>query len=220
MHPKSLQHHVWYVGYAFSVRTNVICERFLVFLIVACLGSVEVSWTWWKHRQYALEKVNSAVAEGPGLLFLFQLMWCAWFEAFGLGLGYIRSFMAITGEGVYHHGMKKMIPGPVILRNLSFPSEWPHLCPSYKAYLPSCQHSLSGLLRANPPRITFSSMMNPSINANILRSVACSWQIEWFLVTGLDTHWCMAGNLFSISMVCIHGLWFGNTHKRLQARPL
>jgi hypothetical protein len=35
----------------------------------------------------------------------------------------IRSFMAITGEGVYHHGMKKMIPGPVILRNLSFPSE-------------------------------------------------------------------------------------------------
>jgi hypothetical protein len=44
MHPKSLQHHVWYVGYAISVRTNGICERFLVFLIVGCLGSVEVSW--------------------------------------------------------------------------------------------------------------------------------------------------------------------------------
>ncbi len=44
LHPKSLQHHVWYVGYTFSVRANVICERFLVFLIVAGLGSVEVSW--------------------------------------------------------------------------------------------------------------------------------------------------------------------------------
>jgi hypothetical protein len=43
MHPKGLQHHVRYVGYAFSDRTNVICERFLVFLIVAGLGSVEVS---------------------------------------------------------------------------------------------------------------------------------------------------------------------------------
>jgi hypothetical protein len=44
MHPKSLKHHVWYVGYTFSVRTNVICERFLIFFIVAGLGSVEVSW--------------------------------------------------------------------------------------------------------------------------------------------------------------------------------
>jgi hypothetical protein len=31
--------------------------------------------------------------------------------------------MAITGEGVYHHGMKNMIPGPVILWNRSFQVE-------------------------------------------------------------------------------------------------
>ena len=49
------------------------------------------------------------------------------FEAFGLGrdgkLGYIRSFMTTTGEGVYHHGIKNMISGPVILRNRSFQVE-------------------------------------------------------------------------------------------------
>ena len=44
MHPKSHQHHVWYFRHPFSVRTSVVCERFLVFLIVAGLGSVEVSW--------------------------------------------------------------------------------------------------------------------------------------------------------------------------------
>ncbi len=34
----------WYIGDSLSVRTYVICERFLVFLIVCCFESVEVCW--------------------------------------------------------------------------------------------------------------------------------------------------------------------------------
>jgi len=44
MHPKSLEGHVWYDDSLFSVRTNLICKRFLVFFVVCCFGSVEVSW--------------------------------------------------------------------------------------------------------------------------------------------------------------------------------
>ncbi len=141
-------------------------------------------------------------------------------RSIGLGLGYIRSFMAITGEGVYHHGMKK---------NDSWPSHSPESF--FSKWMTSSLSILQGIPAKLPTLFIWpseskssthyvQSMMNPSFNANILRYVACSWQIEWFLVTGLGTQWCMAGNLFSISMVCIHGLWFGNTHKRLQARPL
>jgi hypothetical protein len=43
MHKNSLKGHVWYFDCSFSVRTNVICQRFLFFLIVDGWGSVEVS---------------------------------------------------------------------------------------------------------------------------------------------------------------------------------
>jgi hypothetical protein len=44
MHQKSLEGHVWCNDSLFSVRTNMICKRFLVFFVVCYFGSVEVSW--------------------------------------------------------------------------------------------------------------------------------------------------------------------------------
>ena len=40
MHTTSLEGHVRYIDCSFSVRTNVVCQKFLFFFIVGCLGSV------------------------------------------------------------------------------------------------------------------------------------------------------------------------------------
>ena len=74
IHPKRFQHHVWYTGDSFCVWANVIRERFVVFLIMLRWSPL----SWWKRRQYALEKVNSAVVQVLGVLLLYRLMWFAY----------------------------------------------------------------------------------------------------------------------------------------------
>ena len=77
MHPKSLEGHIWYNDSLFSVKTNMICKRFLVFFVMSCFGSVEVSWAGENAGDTHLKKVGSTVVEGSASQFLFWPMWFA-----------------------------------------------------------------------------------------------------------------------------------------------
>ncbi len=201
MHQKSLQHHVWYVGYAFSDRTNVVCERFLVFLIVAGLGSVEVSWAGENAGNTHSKKSIARLLRVRVCCFCFN--WCdVHVRSIWLGPrrqlvpGYICSFMATTGEGVYHHGMKNMIPGPVILRNRSFQVE-DFIFVHFTRHTFQVANTLDlAFWKQIPPRITLSPWWT-----HLSMPISCDMR----LVLGRSSDFWLQDWMPSFQAILVHG---------------
>ncbi len=77
IHRERHQGHVKCIGYAFNVWVDLVCQGFLVFLIVCFLSlvkSVELA----KTQVIRTREIHLYCCEVWRLLFLFRLMWCAY----------------------------------------------------------------------------------------------------------------------------------------------